>query len=65
MPDVLNVLVAFVTEHQRCGERGGGRDGEGCVASVFVRGQDHPAGYFAAPSMGTKVTPTGSGNPWP
>ena len=31
MPDVLNVLVAFVTEHQRCGELDGGRDGGGDV----------------------------------
>ena len=27
MPDVLNALVAFVAEHQRCGELDGGRNG--------------------------------------
>jgi len=27
MPDVLNALVAFVAEHQRCGELDGGRHG--------------------------------------
>ncbi len=27
MPDVLNALVAFVAEHQRCGDLDGGRDG--------------------------------------
>jgi hypothetical protein len=26
MPDVLNALVAFVAEHQRCGDLDGGRD---------------------------------------
>ncbi len=26
MPDVLNALVAFVAEHQRCGELDGGTD---------------------------------------
>ena len=26
MPDVLNALVAFVGEHQRCGDLHGGRD---------------------------------------
>lgn len=26
MPDVLNVLVAFVAEHQRCGDPDGGVD---------------------------------------
>jgi hypothetical protein len=26
MPDVLNALVAFVAEHQRCGELDGGVD---------------------------------------
>jgi hypothetical protein len=25
MPDVLNALVAFVAEHQRCGDLDGGR----------------------------------------
>jgi hypothetical protein len=27
MPDVLNALVAFAAEHQRCGDLDGGRDG--------------------------------------
>ena len=27
MPDTLNALVAFVAEHQRCGDLDGGRDG--------------------------------------
>jgi hypothetical protein len=27
MPEVLTALVAFVAEHQRCGELDGGRDG--------------------------------------
>jgi hypothetical protein len=27
MPDVLNALVAFFPEHQRCGDLDGGRDG--------------------------------------
>ena len=26
MPDVLNALVAFVAEHQRCGDLDGGKD---------------------------------------
>jgi hypothetical protein len=26
MPDVLAALVAFVAEHQRCGELNGGKD---------------------------------------
>jgi len=26
MPEVLTALVAFVAEHQRCGELDGGRD---------------------------------------
>ena len=30
MPDMLAALVAFVDEHQRCGELDGGRD-NGCV----------------------------------
>jgi len=28
MPETLAALVAFVREHQRCGELDGGRDGE-------------------------------------
>ena len=27
MPDVLAALVAFVAEHQRCGDLDGGKDG--------------------------------------
>jgi hypothetical protein len=27
MPNVLTALVAFVAEHQRCGDLDGGRDG--------------------------------------
>ncbi len=27
MPDVPNVLMAFVAEHQHCGDLNGGRDG--------------------------------------
>jgi len=26
MPDALNALVAFVAEHQGCGDRAGGKD---------------------------------------
>ncbi len=35
MPDVLNALVAFVAEHQRCGDLDGGRD-DGYVSAPAV-----------------------------
>jgi hypothetical protein len=52
MPDVPNVLMAFVAEHQRCGDLDGGRDG-GYIWLTCTRGAQivHPAS--APPSAPT------------
>jgi hypothetical protein len=38
MPDVLNALVAFVAEHQRCGDLDGGRDNGNVWLACRLRG---------------------------
>jgi hypothetical protein len=47
MPDVLNALVAFVAEHQRCGDLDGGKD-DGKVWLTCSCGAQvvHPASAF-------------------
>jgi hypothetical protein len=56
MPNVLNALVAFVAEHQRCGGLDGGRDDKkvwlacSCGAQIV-----HPASE-PPPNTGTNVT---------
>jgi hypothetical protein len=43
MPDVLNALVAFVAEHQRCGELDGGKEsGYVCIACSCGARIAHP-----------------------
>jgi hypothetical protein len=44
MPDVPDVLMAFVDEHQRCGDLDGGRDG-GSIWLTCICGAQivHPA----------------------
>jgi hypothetical protein len=44
MPDVLNALVAFAAEHQRCGDLDGGRDDGKVWLACFCGAQIvHPA----------------------
>jgi len=52
MPDVLNALVAFVAEHQRCGDLDGGRD-RGYVWLECSCGAQiaHPASEPAPPDV--------------
>jgi len=51
MPDVLNALVAFVAEHQRCGDLVGGRaDGKVWLACSCGAQVVHPVN--APPSAG-------------
>jgi len=56
MPDVLNALVAFVAERQRCGDLDGGRD-DGKVWLACSCGAQivHPA-TPPPPNTGTNVT---------
>src|SRR6266853_138922 len=55
MPEALSALVAFVAEHQRCGDLDGGRD-SGYVARLLLWGANRAPGYHASPSTGTNRT---------
>ena len=54
MPDVLNALMAFAAEHQRCGDLDGGKDG-GCVwlqcscGGLIVKSEREPPNPAAKP----------------
>jgi hypothetical protein len=52
MPDVLNALLAFVAEHQRCGELDGEKDGERVWLSCSCGAQiAHPISEPAPPAV--------------
>jgi len=53
----LHALIAFVSEHRRCGDLDGGRDGGYIWLACSCGAQIMRPGYRASPSTGTNVTP--------